>query len=343
MSRGADAPPGEAPRDRLSRPLRDLRISVTDRCNFRCPYCMPREIFGDSWSFLPRAEILSFEEIERLARVFVELGVRKLRLTGGEPLLRRDIDRLVRGLAALPDVDLALTTNGSLLDQHAERLRAAGLGRITVSLDALDDAAFHRLNDAPFDVASVLRGIAAAERAGFSPLKINAVVVRGVNDDAVLPLVERFRGSGHVLRFIEYMDVGTTNGWRRDQVVPASELVGLIGRAHPLEPIAPAYRGEVARRWRFRDGGGEIGFIASVSEPFCGDCTRARLSAEGRLFTCLFARSGHDLRGPLRSGESDAQLADRIARIWSGRGDRYSELRSASTAASRPEMSYLGG
>jgi len=343
MSRGADAPPGEAPRDRLSRPLRDLRISVTDRCNFRCPYCMPREIFGDSWSFLPRAEILSFEEIERLARVFVELGVRKLRLTGGEPLLRRDIDRLVRGLAALPDVDLALTTNGSLLDQHAERLRAAGLGRITVSLDALDDAAFHRLNDAPFDVASVLRGIAAAERAGFSPLKINAVVVRGVNDDAVLPLVERFRGSGHVLRFIEYMDVGTTNGWRRDQVVPASELVGLIGRAHPLEPIAPAYRGEVARRWRFRDGGGEIGFIASVSEPFCGDCTRARLSAEGRLFTCLFARSGHDLRGPLRSGESDAQLADRIARIWSGRGDRYSELRSAATAASRPEMSYLGG
>jgi len=323
--------------------LRDLRISVTDRCNFRCPYCMPREIFGDSWSFLPRAEILSFEEIERLARVFVELGVRKLRLTGGEPLLRRDIDRLVRGLAALPDVDLALTTNGSLLDQHAERLRAAGLGRITVSLDALDDAAFHRLNDAPFDVASVLRGIAAAERAGFSPLKINAVVVRGVNDDAVLPLVERFRGSGHVLRFIEYMDVGTTNGWRRDQVVPASELVGLIGRAHPLEPIAPAYRGEVARRWRFRDGGGEIGFIASVSEPFCGDCTRARLSAEGRLFTCLFARSGHDLRGPLRSGESDAQLADRIARIWSGRGDRYSELRSAATAASRPEMSYLGG
>jgi len=332
-----------SPLDRLARPLRDLRISVTDRCNFRCPYCMPREVFGESWTFLPRADLLSFEEIERLAKIFVRLGVRKLRLTGGEPLLRRDLDRLIRGLAAIPGVDLALTTNGSLLAEHAERLRHSGLGRITVSLDALDEPTFHRLNDAPYTAASVLAGIAAAERAGFGSLKINAVVVRGVNDAAVLPLVERFRHTGHVLRFIEYMDVGTTNGWRLDQVVPAREILATIERRYPLESLEPAYRGEVARRWRFRDGGGEIGFIASVTQPFCGDCSRARLSAEGRLFTCLFARSGHDLRSALRAGESDADLAARVAAIWSGRADRYSELRTKATPTPRPEMSYLGG
>jgi len=269
--------------------------------------------------------------------------VKKLRLTGGEPLLRRDLDRLIRALAAIPGVDLALTTNGSLLADHAERLRAAGLGRITVSLDALDEPTFRRLNDAPFTVEMVLAGIAAAERAGFSPLKLNVVVVRGVNDAAVLPLVERFRHTGHVVRFIEYMDVGTTNGWRLDQVVPAREILTTIDRAHPLEPMAAAYRGEVARRWRFRDGGGEIGFIASVTQPFCGDCSRARLSAEGRLFTCLFARAGHDLRAALRAGESDDEIAARIAAIWGGRTDRHSELRTEATPAPRPEMSYLGG
>jgi cyclic pyranopterin phosphate synthase len=336
-------PPASAD-DRLGRPLRDLRISVTDRCNFRCPYCMPREVFGAGWKFLPRDELLHFEEIERLARIFVGLGVRKIRLTGGEPLLRRDLADLVRRLAALPGLDLALTTNGSLLPRHAAALRDAGLGRLTVSLDSLDPDEFRRMNDAALDVGTVLAGIAAAEAAGFRRIKINAVVVRGVNDSSPLRLVERFRGSGHVVRFIEYMDVGTTNEWRRDQVMPAREILARIAAVHPLEPIAPAYRGEVARRWRFRDGGGEIGFVASVSEPFCGDCTRARLSAEGKLYTCLFAVAGHDLRAPLRGGASDADLTTLLRRIWGERTDRYSELRSAiSAGAPRVEMSYLGG
>jgi GTP 3',8-cyclase len=330
--------------DRRRRPLADLRISVTDRCNFRCPYCMPREVFGAEWHFLPRRELLRLEEIERLARVFVGLGVRKLRITGGEPLLRRDLPVLVSGLAALPDVDLALTTNSSLLAERAAELRAAGLGRVTVSLDALDEATFRRMNDARYPLARALEGIAAAERAGFRPLKINTVVVRGVNEHAVLQLVERFRGSGHVLRFIEYMDVGTTNGWRMDDVVPAREILRRIAATHAVEPLAPSYRGEVARRWRLRDGSLEFGLVASVTAPFCGDCTRARLSAEGKLFTCLFASDGHDLRDPLRAGASDTRLAGIVRAIWEGRADRYSERRSAGgDPVERAEMSYLGG
>jgi cyclic pyranopterin phosphate synthase len=333
------------PADRLGRPLRDLRISVTDRCNFRCPYCMPRRVFGPDWKFLPRDELLHFEEIERLARLFVELGVRKIRLTGGEPLLRRDLPDLVRRLACLGDLDLALTTNGSLLPAHAGALRAAGLRRLTVSLDSLDEDEFHRMNDNELALSTVLDGIAAAERAGFERIKINSVVVRGVNEDAVLPLVEHFGGSGHVVRFIEYMDVGATNQWRHDQVVPARELLAKIASVHPLEPIEPAYRGEVAKRWRRCDGGGEIGFVTSVSEPFCGDCTRARLSAEGRLYTCLFAKAGHDLRAPLRDGASDDELRALLGGIWQRRADRYSELRARSAPSSEPrvEMSYLGG
>jgi len=333
---------GTAPLDRLARPLRDLRISVTDRCNFRCPYCMPREMFGADWPFLDRAEILTFEEIDRLAGVFVGIGVSKLRLTGGEPLMRRDLTRLVERLARHP-VDLAMTTNGILLPRYAPGLRAAGLGRVTVSLDALDEAVFQRMSDAPATAAAVLAGIDAAERAGFSPLKINCVVLRGVNEDQVLPLVERFRRSGHVLRFIEFMDVGTTNGWRRDQVVPASELRARIGPVHALEPLPASYPGEVARRWRLADGSLELGFIASVTEPFCGGCTRARLSAEGKLFTCLFAAHGQDLRAPLRAGADDAELARRLRSIWGARGDRYSELRSRTASGERVEMSYLGG
>jgi cyclic pyranopterin phosphate synthase len=334
-----------APADRLDRPLRDLRISVTDRCNFRCPYCMPRRVFGADWKFLPREALLHFEEIERLARIFVELGVRKVRLTGGEPLLRRDLPDLVRRLAALGELDLAMTTNGSLLAEHAAALRAAGLRRLSVSLDSLDEDEFHRMNDNELPLARVLDGIAAAERAGFESLKINAVVVRGLNEGAVLPLVERFGGSGHVVRFIEYMDVGSTNRWRHDQVVPARELLARISSVHPLAPLAPSYRGEVAKRWRRLDGGGEIGFVTSVSEPFCGDCTRARLSAEGRLFTCLFATAGHDLRAPLRAGTGDDELRALVTGIWRRRSDRYSELRARAAPAARKhvEMSYLGG
>jgi len=333
-----------APVDRFGRPVRDLRISVTDRCNFRCPYCMPRQVFGQEWHFLPRAELLTFEEITRLAGLFVELGVRKLRLTGGEPLLRRDLPDLVARLATFPDIDLAMTTNGSLLARYAGELRRAGLGRLTVSLDALDEPTFHRMNDAPYSAADVLAGLAAAEAAGFGPIKVNAVVVRGMNEHAILPLVERFRGSGHILRFIEYMDVGTTNAWKLDQVVPAREIVERISAVHPLEPVAPAYRGEVGRRWRFVDGNGEIGVVSSVSAPFCGDCTRARLSAEGRLYTCLFAAEGYDLRGPLRAGDDDERLRERLAAVWRGRTDRYSEQRAAANAAApRAEMSYLGG
>jgi GTP 3',8-cyclase len=329
--------------DTVGRPLRDLRISVTDRCNFRCVYCMPKEVYGRDFRFLERAELLTFEEIARVARIFAGLGVRKIRLTGGEPLLRREVERLV-AMLAIPGLDLTLTTNGSLLAQKAAALREAGLERVTVSLDSLDDEVFRSMNDVDFPVERVLGGIEAAAAAGLSPVKVNVVLKRGVNEDGLLDLVRYFRGSGHVLRFIEYMDVGHTNGWRLDEVVPADEILARIGAEFPLEPVPPEYPGEVATRYRFRDGAGEIGVIASVTRPFCGDCTRARLSADGRLYTCLFAVSGHDLRAPLRSGASDEELMERIEAVWTARTDRYSELRSAATPGSpKVEMSYIGG
>ena len=330
-------------RDTLDRPVRDLRISVTDRCNFRCTYCMPKSVFGRDYQFMPRRELLTFEEIERVSRVFASLGVRKLRLTGGEPLLRADIEVLVGMLARVPELDLTLTTNGTLLTRKAEALRDAGLTRITVSLDSLDDEIFRAMNDVDFPVASVLDGIDAAADAGL-PVKVNAVVKRGVNDAGVVDLARRFRGTGHVIRFIEFMDVGATNGWRLDDVVPASEIVARIDAEFPLEPVEAAYRGEVAQRWRYRDGQGEIGVIASVTQPFCGSCTRARISAEGKLYTCLFAVRGTDLRELLRSGASDDVVHERIAAVWERRQDRYSELRSEQTAAlPKIEMSYIGG
>ena len=330
--------------DRLGRPLRDLRISVTDRCNFRCRYCMPREIFGADFQFLPRSEILTYEEIARVARIFAARGTTKLRLTGGEPLLRHDLPALVRMLREIPNVDIALTTNGSLLAQQAQSLRDAGLRRVTVSLDSLDDEVFQRMNDADFPVAQVLEGIEAAARAGLAPVKINAVVRRGVNDHTAVDLARHFKDSGHTVRFIEYMDVGTTNGWRLDDVVRGDEIVAMIGAEMPLEPVDPGYRGEVARRWRYVEGGGEIGVITSVSQPFCGDCTRARLSAAGSLYTCRFASQGTDLRALLRSGAEDAVIAAVIDGTWSRRTDRYSELRAGETVApQRIEMSYIGG
>lgn len=335
-----------ATRDLRGRALADLRISVLDRCNFRCPYCMPEERYPRDHVFLAKAERLRFEEIARLARVFVSLGVRKLRLTGGEPLLRRDLPELVRLLAAIPGVeDLALTTNGSLLAKQAQALRDSGLMRLTVSLDALDPAIFRRMSGGRGEVDDVLAAIAAAERAGFTRIKVNAVVLRGVNDGQVVDLVGHFRGTGHVVRFIEYMDVGTCNGWDRRQVVPSGELRARIGERWPLAPLAPNYRGEVARRWALADGSGEIGFISSVTEPFCGGCTRARLSADGRLYTCLFAGVGHDLRGPLRAGASDADLAGLIGAVWRVRSDRYSELRSeqGKESGGRKEMYEMGG
>ncbi|MDO5103857.1 MAG: GTP 3',8-cyclase MoaA [Lautropia sp.] len=340
--------------DALGRPLHDLRISVTDRCNFRCSYCMPREVFGKDHPFLPHDALLSFEEIAELAALFVALGVRKIRLTGGEPLLRRNIERLIEQLARLrrPDgqaVELTLTTNGSLLARKAEALKAAGLSRITVSLDSLDDALFRRLNDADYPVARVLDGIEAARVAGFSAIKVNMVVRRGLNDGDILPMVEHFRGSGHILRFIEYMDVGATNGWRMDEVLPSREVLARIQAVHPLEALEANYPGEVASRWRFKDGAGEIGLISSVTQPFCGDCTRLRLSTEGQLYTCLFAHSGYDLKALLRGGRSTAEMATALSALWQGRQDRYSELRSAEGASSvgtaprRIEMSYIGG
>src|SRR6266567_9583927 len=337
--------------DTLARPLRDLRISVTDRCQFRCTYCMPREVFGRDFVFLPREQLLTFEELARLARVFAGLGVRKLRLTGGEPLLRRDLDKLVAMLAGIGGIgDIALTTNGALLAGKARALAAAGLRRVTVSLDSLDDAAFMALNDVGFPVARVLEAIAAAADAGLAPVKVNMVVRRGVNEQSVLPMAAHFRHSGHVLRFIEYMDVGTTNGWRLEEVVPAAEIIALIGRQWPLEPVAPAYHGEVASRYRYRyrDGAGEIGVIASVTQPFCRGCARARLSADGQLYTCLFAGAGHDLRGPLRAGSSDQALREQVAAIWTRRTDRYSELRARQTSRTQQvtpkvEMSRIGG
>jgi GTP 3',8-cyclase len=330
--------------DAFGRPIRDLRVSVTDRCNFRCVYCMPKEVFGRDYEFLARGELLTFEEIERLARVFAGLGVEKLRITGGEPLVRRDLETLVEMLARVPGLELALTTNGALLEQKAQALADAGLDRITVSLDSLDDDVFRAMNDVDFPVSRVLAGIDAARAAGLAPVKVNVVVKRGLNDGGILPMARAFRGTGVVLRFIEYMDVGHTNGWRMDDVVPAAEIVAAIDSELPLEPVESAYRGEVANRWRYRDESGEIGVIASVTQPFCGDCTRARLSADGKLYTCLFAMRGHDLRAVLRNGASDEDIAEAVAAVWRARTDRYSELRSAETAdLPKVEMSYIGG
>jgi cyclic pyranopterin phosphate synthase len=330
--------------DRLRRPLRDLRISVTDRCNFRCVYCMPKEVFGADYQFLERKALLTFEEIERVARLFAGLGVEKIRLTGGEPLVRRNLEQLIGMLARIPGLDLTLTTNGSLLKRKAQALKDAGLKRITVSLDSLDDAVFRRMNDADFPVAKVLEGIEAAAAAGLSPIKVNMVVKRGENEREILPMARFFRGTGHILRFIEYMDVGHTNGWRMDDVVTAREIVETIGREFPLEQADPNYTGEVAERWRYKDGKGEIGVIASVTQAFCRDCTRIRLSTEGKLYTCLFATAGHDLRALLRGGAPDSEIRDTVAAIWTKRTDRYSEIRTSQTAKlEKIEMSYIGG
>jgi cyclic pyranopterin phosphate synthase len=347
MTAGFDGRPGVL--DRRGRALRDLRISVTDRCNFRCTYCMPAEVFGRDYAFLPHSEVLTYEEIRRLAGVFVGLGVRKLRITGGEPLVRRALPDLIAMLAELetPDgepVDLTLTTNGSALRPLAGPLAKAGLRRITVSLDSLDDETFRRMNGVDFPVARVLDGIAAAREVGLAPIKVNMVVKRGENEASIVPMARWAREEGLVLRFIEYMDVGTSNGWRLDDVVPASEIVSAIDAELPLEPAAPAYRGEVAGRWRYRDGSGEVGVIASVTQPFCGDCTRARLSAEGKLYTCLFSAAGTDLRALLRSDASDPDLRAALERVWGDRTDRYSELRTEATShLPRVEMFALGG
>ena len=334
------------PSDRLGRRLADLRISVTDRCNFRCTYCMPKEIFNRDYQFLNRSALLSFEEISRLTGIFTSLGARKVRLTGGEPLLRAGLDKLIAMLSATPGVsDLTLTTNGVLLPRKARSLAEAGLDRVTVSLDSLSDEVFSAMNDVGAKVADVLGGIEAAAAAGLTPIKINMVVKRGVNDHSILEMAEHFRGTGYILRFIEYMDVGATNGWRLDEVTPAHEIVDRIDRVFPIEPVEPNYRGEVARRWRYLDGAGEIGMIASVTQPFCGDCTRARLSADGKLYTCLFAIGGTDLREAVRSGASDARLRSMITAIWSDRTDQYSEIRSSETRGigQKVEMSYIGG
>ena len=342
-----DADLAEVEIDRLGRPLRDLRISVTDRCNFRCHYCMPKEVFGPDFEFISRDEVLSFEEIERIARIAADLGVRKFRLTGGEPLLRADLPTLVKMLADIPDTEIALTTNATLLASQADRLAAAGLDRITVSLDSINDAVFREMNDMDFPVAMVLEGIDAASEAGLGPIKVNAVVRSGVNDHTLIDLARHFRGSEHIVRFIEFMDVGTTNGWRLDEVMPTSDLVSLIDDKFPLDSIAPQYEGEVAKRYRYRDGRGEIGFITSVTQPFCASCSRARISADGRLYTCLFAAEGSDLRARLRDGTSDEELRAHLSNIWRERSDRYSEQRSEATGElegrRRIEMSYIGG
>jgi cyclic pyranopterin phosphate synthase len=332
--------------DALGRPLRDLRISVTDRCNFRCTYCMPKEVFGRDYVFLPQSEVLTFEEITRLARIFVGLGVQKIRLTGGEPLVRRDVDKLVAMLAEVEGLDdLTMTTNGSLLSAgRARALKRAGLKRITISLDSLRDEVFMAMNDVGVPVATVLAAIENAAAAGLTPVKVDMVVKRGVNEDSVLEMAEHFRGSGHILRFIEYMDVGTTNGWRMEDVVPAKEIIAALDARWPIEPAEPNYYGEVAERWRYKDGAGEIGVIASVTQPFCGSCTRLRLSADGRLYTCLFGVFGHDLRKLLRDGASDEEVAAFVRSLWSVRNDRYSEVRSAETVKlQKVEMSRIGG
>jgi GTP 3',8-cyclase len=330
--------------DTLKRPLRDLRISVTDRCNFRCVYCMPKEVFGPDHQFLHRDQILTFEEITRLARLFAGHGVRKIRLTGGEPLVRRDLHLLVGMLAGIPDLDLTLTTNGSLLTKQAGALKAAGLKRVTVSLDSLDDETFKAMNDVNFPVTRVLEGMDAAAEAGLGPIKVNMVVKRGLNESSILPMARFFRQKGYILRFIEYMDVGHTNGWRLDDVVPAAEIIKTISAEMPLEPADPNYKGEVAERWRYKDGSGEVGVIASVTQAFCSTCTRARLSAEGSLYTCLFGVKGYDFRAMLRGNATDDEISQAIARVWGTRDDRYSEIRSENTISlPKVEMSHIGG
>ena len=336
--------------DRRRRPLRDLRSSVTDRCNFRCVYCMPREVFGPGYAFVPRKDLLTLEEIARVAQVFASLGMRKVRITGGEPLIRRNLEHLIEMIDATEGVeDISLTTNGSMLTSvRAASLKQAGLKRLTISLDALDDATFKRINDVDYPASRVLDGIDNARAAGFADIKVNAVVRRGFNEHAVLDLVKHFRHSGCIVRFIEYMDVGETNGWNLDDVIPAAELVDRIDALYPLEAVSPNYPGEVAKRWRYRDGAGEIGFITSVTQSFCGDCSRARLSAVGELYTCLFGTQGHDLRSLLRSGADDAQLLQAVSEIWQERADRYSELRATATPVplagqAKVEMSHIGG
>ena len=342
--------------DRLARPLRDLRISVTDRCNFRCSYCMPSEVFNKDYAFLPQTSLLSFEEITRLTKIFVAHGVEKIRLTGGEPLLRKHLEVLIEMLAKLvtPEgkpLDITLTTNASLLAKKAQALKDAGLQRVTVSLDALDDTIFRRMNDVDFPVVDVLKGIEVAQKVGLAPIKINMVVKRGTNDAEILPMARHFRNSGVVLRFIEYMDVGATNGWRMDEVLASKQVIERINAEFPLTAIDPNYVGETAERWRYADGGGEVGVISSVTHAFCGDCNRARLSTEGKLFLCLFASQGHDLRALLRNGAADEQIAGAVGHIWQARTDRYSELRAALPADTslikpgekRVEMSYIGG
>lgn len=348
-SASASAGMSAAPLDARRRPLRDLRISVTDRCNFRCTYCMPREVFNSSYEFMPHSALLSLEEIARVAGVAARLGVQKIRLTGGEPLLRKNIEGLIEMLARLhtPDgqpLQLTLTTNGTLLAQKAQALKDAGLNRVTVSLDALDERLFESMSDSQVSVNRVLKGIDEAARVGLAPVKVNMVVRKGMNDEQILPMARHFRHSGHILRFIEFMDVGSTNGWNLDQVLTGRQILARIAAEFPLEPVQADYRGEVASRWRYVDGGGEIGIITSVSQPFCGDCTRARLSPEGKLFLCLFATQGHDLRGLIRDGASDDDLAARLAGIWLARDDHYSELRGQHTPDQpKIEMSYIGG
>jgi GTP 3',8-cyclase len=330
--------------DTLNRPLRDLRISVTDRCNFRCVYCMPKEIFGSDYPYLPHNEVLSFEEITRLTRIFVSHGVKKIRLTGGEPLVRKDLHLLVAMLAQIPGLDLTLTTNGSLLTRQAQALKDAGLKRVTVSLDSLDNEIFKAMNDVDFPVEKVLEGMETAQKVGLEPIKVNMVVKRGVNESSILPMARYFREKGYILRFIEYMDVGHSNGWRTNDVVSAKEIVNIISAELPLEPLDPNYTGEVAERWRYKDGNGEVGVISSVTQPFCRDCNRARLSAEGKLYTCLFAVKGHDLKSLVRAGATDDELSQEITRIWGKRTDRYSELRSENTIdLPKVEMSHIGG
>ena len=332
-------------RDTLGRSLQDLRISVTDRCNFRCVYCMPKEVFGANYSYLKRSELLTYEEIERLVRILIGFGVSKVRLTGGEPLLRHDLECLIDLLGCIPNIDLTLTTNASLLTlEKARSLKQAGLQRITVSLDSLDDSVFASLNDVDFHVASVLEGIDNAAAVRIAPIKINMVVVRSVNLDSILPMARYFHGRGHILRFIEYMDVGATNGWRLREVVPAAEIISMIDAEMPLKPLSPHYPGEVAKRWGYQDGGGEIGVVSSVSQPFCSNCTRLRLSAQGKIYTCLFASQGYDLRPLLRNLASDDEISKEIASVWRDRDDRYSELRTSETSElGKVEMSYIGG
>ena len=344
-------PPTGMLADAMARPLQDLRISVTDRCNFRCVYCMPKEVFDKHYAYLPHASLLSFEEITRIAALFIAHGVEKLRLTGGEPLLRKNLERLIGMLAALPTpsgrpLDITLTTNGSLLAKKAQSLRDAGLNRVTVSLDALDDAVFRRMNDVDFAVADVLAGIDAAHRAGLGPIKVNMVVKAGANDDQIVPMARHFRDTPYILRFIEYMDVGASNGWNLDEVVPSADVVRrIVAAGMPLLPTAANYAGETAARWRHASGSGEIGVISSVTQAFCQDCSRARLSTEGKLYTCLFATRGHDLRALLRAGCSDAEMSGAIEHLWQARADRYSETRTINTAGleRKVEMSYIGG